>query len=110
MQHIAGWHQLDENSTHKKVPAHARIVKNSNTKGVRIGIPRKYFFDHVPSKVESLFFDCIEILRSAGSVVLHDLDLHNTEQYQRAWQNAGSCANNWTSVYGPDNYVNGLLL
>jgi Asp-tRNA(Asn)/Glu-tRNA(Gln) amidotransferase A subunit family amidase len=25
-------------------------------------------------------------------------------------QNAGSCANNWTSVYGPDNYVNGLLL
>jgi aspartyl-tRNA(Asn)/glutamyl-tRNA(Gln) amidotransferase subunit A len=88
MQHIAGWDPLDENSTRKKVPAYERIVENSIIKGLRIGIPRKYFFDHISSEVESLFYNCIDVLASAGSLVLHnDLGLRNTEQYKRAWQN-----------------------
>jgi aspartyl-tRNA(Asn)/glutamyl-tRNA(Gln) amidotransferase subunit A len=87
MQHIAGWDPLDENTARKKVPAYEKIVENSRIEGLRIGIPRKYFFDHISSEVESLFYNCIEILSSEGSVVLHDdLNLHNTEQYQRAWQ------------------------
>jgi aspartyl-tRNA(Asn)/glutamyl-tRNA(Gln) amidotransferase subunit A len=45
MQHMAGWDPLDENSTHKKVAAYATIVENSSIGGIRIGIPRKYFFD-----------------------------------------------------------------
>ena len=68
---------------------YTRIVENNsnNIKGVRIGILRKYFFDHIHPHTESLFYDFIEILRSAGSIVLYDLDLHDTEKYHRAWRN-----------------------
>src|SRR5690242_5634935 len=51
MQHIAGWDPLDENTARKKVPAYEKIVENSSIKGLRIGIPRKYFFDHISSEV-----------------------------------------------------------
>jgi aspartyl-tRNA(Asn)/glutamyl-tRNA(Gln) amidotransferase subunit A len=86
MQYIAGWDPLDENSTHKKVPVYTRIIENSSIKGLRIGIPMKYFLDHVSPEVESLFYDCIEVIKSAGSVVLYNLDLYDTDQYQKTWQ------------------------
>jgi aspartyl-tRNA(Asn)/glutamyl-tRNA(Gln) amidotransferase subunit A len=89
MEYISGWDPLDESCARKKVPAYTRrIVENSNNiQGVRIGIPKKYFFDHVYPQIESLFYDFIETLRSAGAIVVYDLDLHETEKYQRAWQN-----------------------
>jgi aspartyl-tRNA(Asn)/glutamyl-tRNA(Gln) amidotransferase subunit A len=86
MQYIAGWDPLDESSTRKKVPVYTRTIENSSIKGLRIGIPRNYFLDHVSSQFESLFYNCIEILESAGSVVLYDLDLHDTDLYQKTWQ------------------------
>jgi aspartyl-tRNA(Asn)/glutamyl-tRNA(Gln) amidotransferase subunit A len=89
MEHISGWDPLDETCVSKKVPAYTRrIVENSkNIRGVRIGVPRKYFFDHVYPQIDSLFYVFIESLRSAGSIEVHDLHIHNTEKYQRAWQN-----------------------
>ena len=87
MEHIAGWDPLDETSKRKKVPAYTKIIENSTMEGIRIGIPKKYFFDHVYPQVESLFYDFIETLRSAGSIIVqHDLDLHNTGKYHRVWQ------------------------
>ena len=86
MEHIAGWDPLDETSKHNKVPAYTKIIQNSTLKGIRIGIPKKYFFAHVSPQVESLFYDFIEALASAGSIVAYDLDLHNTERYHRTWQ------------------------
>src|SRR5918912_1467179 len=65
-----------------------RIVEKSNSiQRMRIGVPRKYFFDHVYPQIESLFYDFIESLRSAGSIEVYDLDIHHTEKYQRTWQN-----------------------
>jgi len=89
MEHISGWDPLDETCVSKKVPPYTRrIVENSNSiQGVRIGIPRKYFFNHVYPQIESLFYDFIEFLRSAGSIEAYDLDIHDTEKYQRTWQN-----------------------
>ena len=89
MEHISGWDPLDETCVRKKVPAYTRrIVENSNNiQGVRIGVPRQYFFDHVYPQIESLCYDFIESLRSAGSIEVYDLDIHDTEKYQRTWQN-----------------------
>jgi aspartyl-tRNA(Asn)/glutamyl-tRNA(Gln) amidotransferase subunit A len=86
MEHIAGWDPLDGTSKRKKVPAYTKIIEKSTMKGIRIGIPKKYFFDHVYPQVESLFYNFIETLGSAGSIIVYDLALHNTEKYHRAWQ------------------------
>jgi aspartyl-tRNA(Asn)/glutamyl-tRNA(Gln) amidotransferase subunit A len=86
MEYIAGWDPLDETSKRKKVPVYTKIIEKSTMKGIRIGIPKKYFFDHVYPQVESLFYNFIETLGSAGSIIVYDLDLHNTEKYHRAWQ------------------------
>jgi aspartyl-tRNA(Asn)/glutamyl-tRNA(Gln) amidotransferase subunit A len=85
MEQIAGWDPLDEFSNHKEVPAYTRIVENSTLKGIRIGVSKKYFFDHLYPEVENLFYDFIESLRLTGSLVVHNLDLHNTEKYYRSW-------------------------
>ena len=65
---------------------YTKIIKKSSIEGIRIGMPKKYFFDHVHPQVESLFYDFIETLGSAGSIVVYDVDLHNTEKYHRVWQ------------------------
>jgi aspartyl-tRNA(Asn)/glutamyl-tRNA(Gln) amidotransferase subunit A len=85
MELIAGWDPLDESSKHKEVPAYTKIVENSTLKGIRIGVSKKYFFDHLYPEVENLFYDFIEFLRSTGPLVVSDLDLRNTEKYYRSW-------------------------
>ncbi|MFL6461471.1 MAG: amidase, partial [Nitrososphaeraceae archaeon] len=86
MEHIAGWDPLDETSKRKQVPIYTKIIQKSSIKGIRIGMPKKYFFDHVHPQVESLFYDFIETLGSAGSIIVYNVDLHNTENYHRVWQ------------------------
>jgi len=85
MEHIAGWDPLDESSKHNEVPAYTNIIENSTLKGIRIGVPKKYFFDHLHPEIENLFYAFIESLRMTGLVVLNTLDLHNTEKYYRSW-------------------------
>ncbi|MFL6327078.1 MAG: amidase, partial [Nitrososphaeraceae archaeon] len=86
MEHIAGWDPLDETSKREQVPIYTKIIQKSSIKGIRIGMPKKYFFDHVHPQVESLFYDFIETLGSAGSIIVYNVDLHNTEKYHRVWQ------------------------
>src|SRR5918912_2499213 len=85
MEHIAGWDPLDETSKRNKVPAYTKVIEELMIKGILIGIPKKYFFDHVYPQVESIFYDFIETLRSIDSVLVCNLDLQNTEKYQRTW-------------------------
>ena len=85
MELIAGWDPLDESSKHKEVPAYTKIIENSTLKGIRIGVPKKYFFDHLYPEVENVFCDFIESLRLTGPLDVYDLDLHNTEYYYRSW-------------------------
>jgi aspartyl-tRNA(Asn)/glutamyl-tRNA(Gln) amidotransferase subunit A len=86
MEHIAGWDPFDETSKRKKVPAYTKIIEKSSNQRIRIGMPKEYFFDHVYAQVQSVFCDFIETLVSTGSIVVHDLDLQNTEKYHSAWQ------------------------
>jgi aspartyl-tRNA(Asn)/glutamyl-tRNA(Gln) amidotransferase subunit A len=63
-----------------------KIIEKSTLKGVRIGIPRESFFDYLYPEIQDLFYDFIETLRSNESIIVFDLDLHNTEKYFKSWR------------------------
>jgi aspartyl-tRNA(Asn)/glutamyl-tRNA(Gln) amidotransferase subunit A len=86
MEYIAGWDPLDETLENNKVLEYTRIIEKSTLKGIRIGIPKEYFFDHLNLEVQGLFYDFVETLRSNGSMIVYDLDLHNTSEYYRSWR------------------------
>lgn len=74
----AGWDPLDKTSEDKEVPAYTKIIEKSTLEGMRIGVPKEFFFDHLYPEVQDLFYDFIETLRSNRSIV-YDLDLHSTK-------------------------------
>jgi aspartyl-tRNA(Asn)/glutamyl-tRNA(Gln) amidotransferase subunit A len=86
MEYIAGWDPLDETLENNKVLEYTSIIEKSTLKGIRIGIPKEYFFDHLNPEVQGLFYDFVETLRSNGSMIVYDLDLHNTSEYYRSWR------------------------
>src|SRR5215207_936335 len=86
MEYIAGWDPLDKTSEDKEVPAYTKIIEKSTLKGIRIGVPKEFFFDCLYPEVEHLFYDFIETLRSNGSIIAFDLDLYNNIKYYRSWR------------------------
>ncbi|HET7644545.1 MAG TPA: amidase [Nitrososphaeraceae archaeon] len=90
IEYIAGWDQLDETSEDKKVPIYTKIIeeKSSPKEGIRIGIPKDYFFEYLHPGIKDLFYDFIDTLRLIDSIVVcDDLDLSNTtEKYHRSWR------------------------
>jgi aspartyl-tRNA(Asn)/glutamyl-tRNA(Gln) amidotransferase subunit A len=86
MEYIAGWDPLDETSEDKGVPTYTKTIEKTNLKGMRIGVPKEFFCDYLHPEVEGLFYDFIEILSSTRTIVVQDLDLHNTELYYKSWQ------------------------
>jgi aspartyl-tRNA(Asn)/glutamyl-tRNA(Gln) amidotransferase subunit A len=86
MEYIAGWDPLDETLENNKVLEYTSIIEKSTLKGIRIGIPKEYFFDHLNPEVQGLFYDFVETLRSNGSIIVYDLDLHHTSEYYRSWR------------------------
>ncbi|HET8792959.1 MAG TPA: amidase, partial [Nitrososphaeraceae archaeon] len=71
IESIAGWDQLDETSEDKKTPLYSRIIdeKSSHKEGIRIGIPKKYFFEYLHPGIKDLFYDFIDTLRLIDSIV-----------------------------------------
>lgn len=86
MEYMAGWDPLDKTSEDKQVPAYTKIIEKFTLKGVRIGIPKEFFFDCLHPAVQHLFYDFIETLRSMESTLVHDLNSHNTEKYYTSWR------------------------
>jgi aspartyl-tRNA(Asn)/glutamyl-tRNA(Gln) amidotransferase subunit A len=86
MEYIAGWDPLDKTTEDKEVPTYTKIIEKSTLKGIRIGVPREYFFNHLCPEVQDLFYDFIETLRSNESIIVFDLDLHNNKKYYRSWR------------------------
>jgi aspartyl-tRNA(Asn)/glutamyl-tRNA(Gln) amidotransferase subunit A len=112
MEYIAGWDPLDETSEAKEeVPIYTKIIDEKSTlkEGIRIGVPKKYFFDCLYPGIEDLFYDFIETLRVRGSVVCDDLDLHNTEKYYSSWRDirlaeAAEIHLKWLNTKAADDY------
>ena len=86
MEYIAGGHPLDETSKNNKTPAYTRIIERSNLKGLRIGLPKEFFFDCLHPTVKQLYHDFIKALESMGSILVYDLDLHYTGKYYTSWR------------------------
>jgi aspartyl-tRNA(Asn)/glutamyl-tRNA(Gln) amidotransferase subunit A len=82
---ISGFDPSDQTSSRKKVPQYTKIIEKSNFEGMAIGVPKGYFIDYVDSKVESLFYQFLESLKSLGYKVF-DIDLQNTERYCNTWR------------------------
>jgi aspartyl-tRNA(Asn)/glutamyl-tRNA(Gln) amidotransferase subunit A len=84
---IAGWN-LFRNATsfNKKVAGLTKTIEEFPIKGIRIGIPKKYFCDSLHPEIADKFYVFLETFRSMGCI-LSDLDLQNTEKYHDSWSN-----------------------
>lgn len=86
MEYIAGGYPLDETSENNKTPRYTRTIEKSNLEGMRIGLPKEFFFDYLHPTIEQLYHDFIKALESMGSILVYDLDLHYTEKYYTSWR------------------------
>jgi aspartyl-tRNA(Asn)/glutamyl-tRNA(Gln) amidotransferase subunit A len=71
LQAMAGYDAKDPGSAPHPVPEYAAALRGG-VRGLRIGIPREYFFDVVDPEVEGAVRQAIEVLRGLGAS-LHDV-------------------------------------
>ena len=65
---IAGYDPKDPTSSKAKVPNYARALKGG-VKGLRIGLPREWFFDVVDAQVKQGVLDGVRVLEAQGATV-----------------------------------------
>ena len=63
-----------------------KLSRNHPLEEYELGYQKSISSIIVHPQVESMFNDFIETLGSAGSIVVCDLDLNDTEKYHRTWQ------------------------
>ena len=71
LQAMAGYDPNDPASTRRPVPDYTAAL-SADVRGLRIGIPREYFFDMLDPEVESAVRQAMGVLRSLGAS-LHDV-------------------------------------
>jgi aspartyl-tRNA(Asn)/glutamyl-tRNA(Gln) amidotransferase subunit A len=71
LQAMAGYDAKDSGSAQLPVPNYGAAL-SGEVRGLRIGIPREYFFDMLDPEVEGAVRQAIEVLRSLGAS-LHDV-------------------------------------
>src|SRR5919109_4446522 len=71
LQAMAGYDAKDPGSAQRAVPDYA-LALSGDVRGLRIGIPREYFFDVLDPEVEGAVRQAIEVLRRLGAS-LHDV-------------------------------------
>jgi aspartyl-tRNA(Asn)/glutamyl-tRNA(Gln) amidotransferase subunit A len=71
LQVMAGYDTKDPGSAQQLVPDYAAAL-SGDVRGLRIGIPREYFFDAIDPEVEGAIRQAIEVLRRLGAS-LHDV-------------------------------------
>jgi aspartyl-tRNA(Asn)/glutamyl-tRNA(Gln) amidotransferase subunit A len=85
LQTIAGYDPLDPTTVDKKVPDYEKIIRESNTHEMSIGIPREYFFDYLQPEVEDVFNDFIHAL-SAMEIPVSDVDVEVRDKILESWR------------------------
>jgi aspartyl-tRNA(Asn)/glutamyl-tRNA(Gln) amidotransferase subunit A len=68
LQALAGKDPQDASSADEPVPDYVTAL-NGGVKGLRIGVPREFFFDNVDPDVESAVREAIEVLRKLSASV-----------------------------------------
>ena len=66
---IAGHDPGDETSSDEPVPDYAKMLEGHGLKGLRVGVPREYFFDDVDTEVLSAVRGAISTLEELGAQV-----------------------------------------
>jgi aspartyl-tRNA(Asn)/glutamyl-tRNA(Gln) amidotransferase subunit A len=74
---ISGHDAKDATSINIAVPQFEKLL-NSNVKGLKIGIPKEYRIDGMPTEIEKLWQKGIEILRNRGAEII-DISLPHTQ-------------------------------
>ena len=69
LQAIAGHDPRDPSSSRRRVPAFARALR-ADLNGVRVGVPRNYYFDIVDPEVERAVRRAIDTLEDLGARVV----------------------------------------
>ncbi len=67
---IAGHDPLDESSSQEPVPDYQRGFKERKLKGLRIGVPREYFFEGVDAEVLAAVREAIRALGELGAELM----------------------------------------
>jgi aspartyl-tRNA(Asn)/glutamyl-tRNA(Gln) amidotransferase subunit A len=109
LQAIAGHDPRDPTSSPRPVPAFARALR-ADLRGVRLGVPRNYYFDVVDPEVERAVRRAIATLGALGARVV-DVRVPGVEAaldtcFVVAWAEAAHYHRRWLSTraaeYGPD--------
>ena len=66
---IAGHDPGDETSSEEPVPDYAKLLEERGLKGLRVGVPREYFFDNLDAEVAAAVRGAISTLEELGSQV-----------------------------------------
>jgi aspartyl-tRNA(Asn)/glutamyl-tRNA(Gln) amidotransferase subunit A len=70
LQAMAGYDAKDPGSARQSVPDYATAL-SGGVRGLRIGIPREYFFDVLDPEVEGAVRQATEVLRGLGAALHH---------------------------------------
>ena len=110
LQCISGYDDQDRGSV--KPPKNFDYFEEAHqsVQGLKVGIPRKYFFDLVDGEVEDAFENAVKNLRSLGLMV-EDVEIQGIEQVRDIWapirlSEASAYHKNWLETrpgdYGED--------
>jgi aspartyl-tRNA(Asn)/glutamyl-tRNA(Gln) amidotransferase subunit A len=119
LQAIAGHDPRDPTSSSRGVPQYARALR-ADLKGLRVGVPRNYYFDIIDPEVEGAVRQAIERLKQLGARVVQ-VKLPGVEAaldtcFVVAWAEAAHYHRRWLSTraeeYGSDvrSLLEGALL
>jgi aspartyl-tRNA(Asn)/glutamyl-tRNA(Gln) amidotransferase subunit A len=74
---MAGYDPKDSTSANIQVPDFENALTN-DVRGFRIGVPKEYLLDGMPSEIENLLESGLEMLRAAGAIIV-DVTMPHTK-------------------------------
>tara|TARA_Y100001970_G_scaffold196688_1_gene239227 strand:- start:1497 stop:2954 length:1458 start_codon:yes stop_codon:yes gene_type:complete len=77
LEAIAGYDEKDSTSINKKKENYLKNL-NENIKGLKIGVPKEYRVENMPSEIDKLWKSGIDILKKSGAEVV-DISLPHTK-------------------------------
>lgn len=110
LQCISGYDEEDRGSIKPPEKFDYFEEARQSVRGLKIGVPRKYFFDLLDDEVEDAFENAVKNLRSLG-LVIEDVEIPGIEQVRDVWaairlSEASAYHKNWLETrpgdYGED--------
>ena len=67
---IAGYDPMDPSTSREPVPDYESLLDRFDAKGLRIGVPRSYFYDEVDPSVNSAVESSLKVFRELGATIV----------------------------------------